>query len=69
MDEEPRALDVREELVTEPGAAASALDQPGMSATTSWRSSASSVPSTRLERRERIPGDLRRGARQARDQR
>ena len=42
---------------------------PGMSASTSWRSSASSVPSTGLERRERVVGDLRRRARQAREQR
>ena len=29
MDEQPAALDVREELVPEPGAGARALDQPG----------------------------------------
>ena len=46
VHEEPRALDVREEVVPEPGAVAGSLDQAGMSAITSWRSSASSVPST-----------------------
>ena len=46
VHEQPRALDVREEVVPEPRAGAGALDQPGMSAITSWRSSASSVPST-----------------------
>ena len=46
VDEQPRALDVREELVAEPGPLRRPLDQPGMSAMTSWRSSRSSVPST-----------------------
>ena len=43
--------------------------RPGMSATTSWRSSPSSTPEHRLERRERVVGDLRRGPRQPREQR
>ena len=42
---------------------------PGMSAITSCRSSVSSVPEHRLERRERIVGDLRMRARQPRQQR
>ena len=43
--------------------------RPGMSASTSWRSLAFEHAEHRRERRERIVGDLRRGARQPREQR
>ena len=47
VHQQPGALDVREEVVAEPGAVADAPSiSPGMSASTSWRSSASIVPST-----------------------
>ena len=47
VQQQPRPLQVREELVAEADALARALDQPGTSATVSWRpSGASTVPST-----------------------
>ena len=47
VDEQPRALDVGEEVVAEARRRSLAPSiSPGMSAITSWRSSASSVPST-----------------------
>ena len=67
VHEQPRALDVGEEVVAEarrprwrPRSAR------GCRRATSWRSSASSVPEHRLERRERVVGDLRRRPRQPR---
>ena len=46
VHEQPRALDVGEEVVAEAGALLAPSISPGMSARTSWRSSLSSVPST-----------------------
>ena len=47
VHEHARAFEVSEKLVAEPDALARALDQPGTSATVSWRpSGASTVPST-----------------------
>ena len=43
--------------------------RPGMSAITSWRSPTSQRPEHGLERGERVVGDLRRGAREPREQR
>ena len=46
VDEQPRPLDVGEELVPEPGALLAPSIRPGMSAITSCRPSPSSVPRT-----------------------
>ncbi len=64
-----RALDVGEEVVAEPRPSLAPSISPGMSASTSWRSAALERPEHRLERRERVVGDLRRGARHPRQQR
>ena len=47
VDEQPRALEVREELVPEPAPSAAPSMRPGTSATVSWRASGpSTTPST-----------------------
>ena len=69
VHEQARALDVREEVVPEPGAVAGALDQPGDVGDDQLALLALEHAEHRRERRERIVGDLRRGARQARQQR
>ena len=69
VDERARALEVREELVAEPDALARSLDQPG-------HVGDDQLPAVgrldraehRLQRRERIVGDLRPRVRDARDQ-
>ena len=69
VDEQPRALDVREELVAEPRAVARALDQPGDVGDDELALGALERPEHRLERREGVVGDLRRRAREPRQQR
>ena len=64
-----RALDVREEVVAEAGAGARALDQPGDVGDHELALVGFEHPENRRERRERVVGDLRRGAREAREQR
>ena len=69
MHEQPRALDVREEVVAEPGAGARALDQAGDVGEHELAVVGVERAEHRLERRERVAGDLRLRARQAREQR
>ena len=59
VDEQPRALDVREEVVAEAGAVAGALDQPGDVGDHELAVVGLERPEHRLERRERVVGDLR----------
>ncbi len=65
VDEQPAALDVGEELVAEPGALGGALDQPGDVGEHELAVVDVDRAEHRLERRERVVGDLRRGARHA----
>src|SRR4051812_20377404 len=69
VHEQPRALDVREELVAQPGAPGRALDQPGDVGEHELALVALHDAEHRLERRERIVGHLRVGARQPAQQR
>ena len=69
VHEQPRALDVGEEVVAEPGALAGALDQAGDVGEHELALVAFEHAEHRRERRERVVGDLRRGARQPREQR
>ena len=69
VHEQPRALDVGEEVVPEPGALARALDQPRDVGHDELAVARLEHAEHRLERRERVVGDLRRRARQAREQR
>ena len=69
VDEQPRALDVGEEVVAEAGAVARALDQPRDVGDHELAVGGLERPEVRLERRERVAGDLRLRAREARDQR
>ena len=64
VHEQPRALDVREEVVAEPGALARALDQPGDVGDHELAVVELERAEHRLERRERVVGDLRPRARQ-----
>ena len=66
VDEHPAALDVGEELVAEPGARRRALDQPGDVGEHQLALAVVDRPQHRLERRERIVGDLRRSPASAR---
>ena len=68
VDQQPGALDVRQELVPEAGAAAGALDQSRDIGDHELSLFAVKRPEHRLQRRERIVGDLGLGARQAREQ-
>ena len=69
VHEQPRALDVREEVVSEPGAGACPLDQPGDVGDDELAVVGLERAEHRLERRERVGGDLRLRARHAREQR
>ncbi len=69
MDEQPRALDVREEVVAEARAGRRALDQPGDVGDDELAVLPVERAEDRLERRERVGADLRRRARHARQQR
>ena len=69
VDEQARALDMGEEVVAEPGAAARALDQPGDVGEHELAVGGLDRPEIRLERGEGVAGDLRLCAREARDQR
>ena len=69
VDEQPRALDVREEVVAEAGAVAGALDQPRDVGDDELAIVGLERAEHRLERRERVGGDLRLRARHAREQR
>ena len=69
VHEQARALDVGEEVVAEPGALARALDQAGDVGDHQLALLAFEHAQHRRERREGVVGDLRRGARQAREQR
>ena len=66
VHEQPRALDVGEELVAEPGARARALDQPRDVGEHELALVGLDRAEHRLERRERVVGDLRPRARQPR---
>ena len=68
VDQQPGALDVRQELVAEAGAAAGALDQSRDIRDHELSLFAVKRPEHRLQRRERIIGDLGLGARQAREE-
>ena len=59
MDEQARALDVGEELVAEPGAAARALDQAGDVGEDELAVVGVERAEDGLERRERVVADLR----------
>ena len=59
VDEQPRALDVREEVVAEARALAGALDQPRDVGDHELAVVGLERPEHRLERRERVGGDLR----------
>ena len=59
VHEQPRALDVREEVVAEPGAGRGALDQPRDVGQHELAVLGVDRPEHRLQRRERIRGDLR----------
>ena len=65
VDEQPRALDVREELVAQARALLSALDQAGDVGQDQLALRALERAEHRLERGERVAGDLRRRARHA----
>ena len=69
MHEQAGALDVGEELVPEPGAGARALDQPRNVGDHELAVVELERAEHRLERGERVVGDLRLGAGQARQQR
>ena len=69
VHEQPRALDVREEVVAEAGAAARALDQPGDVGDHELAVVGLERAEHRLERRERIGRDLRLRARDPGEQR
>ncbi len=69
MHEQARALDVREELVAETRALAGALDQTGDVGEHELTLIVVEHAEVGLERREGVGGDLRRGAREARQQR
>ncbi len=69
MHEQPRALDVREEVMPEPGAGARTLDQSGNVGDHELAVILVERAEHRLERRERVVGDLRRRPRQPRQQR
>ena len=69
VHQQARALDVREELVPEAGAVAGALDQPRDVGDHELAVVGLERAEHRLERRERIVGDLRPRARQPREQR
>ncbi len=69
MHQQARALNVREELMAQPGALARALDQAGDVGHHQLALVGFEHPQHRLERRERVGGDLRRRAREARQQR
>src|ERR671928_94463 len=67
--EQPRALDVRKEVVPEPGALARALDEPWDVGQDELAVVAVQRAEHRLERRERVAGHLRGRAGQPREQR
>ena len=69
VDQQPRALDVGEEVVAEAGAGARALDQPGDVGDHELAVGRLERAEVRLQRRERVAGDLRLRAREPRDQR
>ena len=69
VHEQARALDVGEEVVAEAGAVAGALDQPRDVGDDELAVGAVERAEHRLERRERVGGDLRRGPRHAPQQR
>ena len=69
VHEQPRALDVGEEVVPEAGALVGALDQPGDVGDHELAVVAVERPEHRLERRERVGGDLGLRAREPRQQR
>jgi hypothetical protein len=69
MDQQPRALDVREEVVAEPGAVARALDQTGDVGDDELAFVTIKDAQHRRERRERVARDLRRRTREARQER
>ena len=69
VDQQPRALDVGEEVVAEAGAGARALDQPGDVGDHELAVGGLERAEVRLQRRERVAGDLRLRAREPRDQR
>ena len=69
VDEQPRALDVGEEVVPQPRAFACALDQPGDVGDDELALGRIEHAEHRRERRERVVGDLRRGPRQPRQKR
>ena len=63
VHQQPRALDVREEVVAEPGALGGALDQPRDVGEHELAVVGVDRPQHRLQRRERVRGDLRLRAR------
>src|SRR4051794_29803707 len=69
VDEQPRALDVGEEVVAETGAGAGALDQPRDVGDHELAVVGVECAEDRLQRGERVGGDLRLSAREAREQR
>ena len=69
VDEHAAALDVSEELVAEPGAVGGALDQPRDVGEDQLALVVVDRAEDRLERRERVVGDLGRRSGQAREQR
>ena len=69
VHEQPRALDVGEEVVAEAGAVARALDQARDVGDHELAVGGLERAEVRLERRERVAGDLRLRAREPRDQR
>ena len=69
VDEQPRALDVREEVVAEARAGAGALDQPGDVGDDELAVVGLERAQDGLERRERVRRDLRLGAGHAGEQR
>ena len=69
MDEHAAALDMGEELVPEPDPRRRALDQPGDVGEHELALAIVDRPQDRLQRGERVVGDLRRRPRQARQQR
>ncbi len=64
MDEQPRALDMRKEVVAEARAARRTLDEPRDVGQHELAVLAVQGAEHRLERRERVVGDLRRRPRQ-----
>ena len=69
VDEHPAALDVGQEVVAETGALRGALDQPGDVGDDQLAVVGLDGAEDRLERRERVVGDLRLGAGEAGDER